>query len=396
MLTGKKILIGITGGIAAYKIYELIRHLVKLNADVKAVITPSAKQFVTETVLRTLTRNPVYCDQFEFSEWKPEHISLADNADLFVIAPASANTIGKISCGICDNLLTSLAAAFKKPLILAPAMNCNMWDSRFVQANLARLEKSGVYIIKPESGELACGYSGNGRLADIKVILDKIIVTLCADKFLQGKTIVITAGGTKEPIDPVRYIGNHSSGKMGIALADAAYEFGADVRLISTVKADKPYKVTGVSTAEEMLKAVKSEFTAADVLIMAAAVADFKVNNISGHKIKKCEQENVTLELVKNPDILKEISLIKTENQLIIGFCAESENLISNAVTKIKDKDLDFIIANDISDSEIGFNSDYNAVTIIDKSGMQTKIDKMPKKELAKIILKQIFQKSGT
>ena len=391
-LSGKKILIGITGGIAAYKTCELIRKLIKLNADVRAVITPAAKEFVTETTLRTLTRNPVYCEQFDVPDWKPEHISLADSADLFLIAPASANTIGKIANGICDNLLASLVAAFKKPVIIAPAMNCNMWENSFVQKNIANLEKAGFHIIQPESGELACGYEGQGRLAGINTIIEKVLELLTEERFLENKKIIITAGGTKEPIDPVRYIGNRSSGKMGTALADAAYNFGAEVCLITTVKTDKPYKVIDISTAAEMLDAVKNEFRQADALIMAAAVADFKVKNLSENKIKKGSEDNITLELVKNPDILKEISEIKRPEQTVIGFCAESENLIENAKAKIETKNLDFIIANDISDKEIGFNSDYNAVTVIDKAMNQVKTEKTLKKDLAKIILKEIFK----
>lgn len=392
VLSGKKILVGITGGIAAYKTCDLIRRLVKLNADVRAVITPAAREFVTETTLRTLSKNPVYCEQFDVPEWKPEHISLADSADLFVIAPASANTIGKIANGLCDNLLTSLVAAFNKPIIIAPAMNCNMWNNPFVQENIARLEKTGFHIIPPEAGELACGYEGIGRLADVDKILEKILEIISEERFLQGKKIVITAGGTKELIDPVRFIGNHSSGKMGIAIADAAFAFGADVTLVSTVATNKPYKTVTLSTANEMLEAVKNKFSQADALIMAAAVADFKVKNTSEQKIKKGNEENITLELVKNPDILKEIALLKKENQLVVGFCAESEDLIANAKKKIDSKKLDFIVANDISDKEIGFNSDYNAVTIIDKSGNQVFIDKTPKKELAKIILREVFK----
>lgn len=390
-LSGKKILVGITGGIAAYKIYELLRRLVKSNADVKAVITPAAREFVTETTLRTLTRNPVYCEQFDVPEWKPEHISLADNADLFVIAPASANTIGKIANGLCDNLLTSLVAAFNKPVIVAPAMNCNMWENSFVQENILKLEKAGFHIVFPESGELACGYEGQGRLANIDKIFDNVVEIFNQERFLQGKKIVITAGGTKEPIDPVRYIGNHSSGKMGIALADTAFTFGADVCLISTVKVDKPYTVINLSTANEMLNAVKTEFFTSDALIMAAAVSDFRVNNTSEQKIKKSDEEKIMLELVKNPDILKEISGIKKANQTVIGFCAESQDLITNAKKKIESKNLDFIVANDISNNEIGFNSDYNAVTIIDKSMNEIKIDKMPKSELTKVILRMVF-----
>jgi phosphopantothenoylcysteine decarboxylase/phosphopantothenate--cysteine ligase len=392
VLSRKKILVGITGGIAAYKIYELIRKLVKLNADVKVVITPSAKEFVTETTLRTLTRNNVYCEQFDVAEWKPEHISLADSSDLFIIAPASANTIGKIANGICDNLLTSLIAAFNKPVIIAPAMNCNMWENSFVQENINKLKKAGFMIVPPEAGELACGYSGTGRLANIDKIFEEVLEIFNKQQFLRGKTIVITAGGTKEPIDPVRYIGNHSSGKMGIALADAANESGAKVVLISTVKEDKPYKIVSVETANEMLNAVKREFPAAEALIMAAAVADFRVNTESEHKIKKTDEEKITLELVKNPDILKEISLIKKDNQLVIGFCAESEDLIANAKKKIESKKLDFIVANDIANKEIGFNSDNNEVTIIDKLMKEFKIEKTSKKEVAKKILERVFK----
>lgn len=391
-LSGKKILIGITGGIAAYKTCELIRGLIKLNAEVRAVITSAAKEFVTETTLRTLTRNPVYCEQFDVPEWKPEHISLADSADLFLIAPASANTIGKIANGICDNLLTSLVVAFSKPVIVAPAMNCNMWSNSFVQKNISSLEKAGFYIIHPESGELACGYEGAGRLADIDRIIEKVIETAGEKKFLQGKKIIITAGGTKEPIDPVRFIGNKSSGKMGLAIADAANSLGADVTLISTVEADKPYKTINVSTAVEMFDCVKKAFSSSDALIMAAAVADFRVNKASEQKIKKGQEESITLELVKNPDILKEISKGKKKNQVLIGFCAESQDLIKNAKKKIEAKNLDFIVANDISNQEIGFNSHYNAVTIIDKHLNEFKIDKMPKKELAKVILKEVFK----
>lgn len=390
-LSGKKILIGITGGIAAYKIYELIRRLVKLNADVKTVITPAAKEFITETVLRTLTKNPVYCEQFGNFETKPEHISLADEADLFIIAPASANTVGKISCGICDNLLTSVVAAFNNPVIIAPAMNCNMWSNPAIRENITKLEKFGFHIINPEFGELACGYEGQGRLAEIDVILEKISEMLIEERFLHNKRIIITAGGTKEPLDPVRFIGNKSSGKTGIALADAAYAFGAEVCLITTVKTNKPYKVINISATAEMLETVKTEFVSADILIMAAAPADFRVKNVSGSKIKKTDKEILTLELVKNPDILKEIAKIKKENQTVIGFCAESNDLIANAKNKITDKSLDFIVANDISDKEIGFDVDYNAVTIIDKDMNEIYIDKMLKTELAKVILKKVF-----
>ncbi|OGI21821.1 MAG: hypothetical protein A2287_03885 [Candidatus Melainabacteria bacterium RIFOXYA12_FULL_32_12] len=391
-LANKKILVGITGGIAAYKTCELIRQLIKSGAQVRAVVTPAAKEFVTETTLRTLTKNQVYCEQFQVENWQPEHVNLADSSDLFIIAPASANTIGKIANGICDNLLTSLSTAFRKPVILAPAMNCNMWENQFVQKNITILEKAGFYIVPPEKGDLACGYQGIGRMADIQKIIDKAIEVIEQESFLKGKKIVITAGGTKENIDPVRYIGNYSSGKMGIAIADAAHQFGAEVSLISTVKIEKPYKVVHVKSALDMLKATKEEFSNSDALIMAAAVADYRPESTANQKIKKSASETLTINLVKNPDILKEISTIKKSNQLIMGFCAESENLIANAQKKIYEKNLDFIVANDISNPEIGFESDYNAVTLIDKSGNQQEIPKTTKRDLAKILLNKVFK----
>lgn len=390
-LSGKKILVGITGGIAAYKTCELIRALVKLNAEVKAVLTPSAKAFVTETTLMTLTKNPVYVEQFQVEDWKPEHISLADSSDLFVIAPASANTIGKMANGVCDNLLTSLVMAFKKPIILAPAMNCNMWDNPAVQKNLQTLLGNGINIIEPESGFLACGYEGKGRMAEPATIVKKVIEILGEKQFLNNKKIVVTAGGTKEEIDPVRYLGNYSSGKMGIALADAAFQYGAKVVLISSVKTNKPYEVIPVKSAQDMLEATMEQFNTADSLIMAAAVADYRPQARAENKIKKENTETLVIELVKNPDILLEVSKIKKPEQLVVGFCAESEDLIENARKKIEKKNLDFIVANDISNAEIGFNSENNAVTIIDKHANQQNIAKMPKTELAKVILKRIF-----
>lgn len=396
-LSGKKILLGITGGIAAYKVCTLIRSMVKVGASVKVVMTPSAREFVTETTLATLTKNPVFSEQFNAYDWKPEHISLADEADLLIIAPISANTIGKIACGIADNLLTSITMAFKKSIILVPAMNCNMWDNPAVQENLSLLQKRGYIIVPPESGELACGYEGNGRLADIAQILKKITETLrleSPEKFLTGKKIILTAGGTKEPIDPVRFITNRSSGRMGIAIADAAHLFGAETVLISTMAVHKPYRTIVAPSASEMLDAVKSEFSNSDALIMAAAVADFRAEEPSLHKIKKDEENSLTIKLVKNTDILQEISALKNinkRNQIITGFCAETENLIENAKRKIQDKNLDFIAANDISRTDIGFESEFNEIFLIDKAGIITKLEKNTKTEIAKTLLKKIF-----
>lgn len=391
MLSGKNVLIGITGGIAAYKICDLIRLFKKANANVKVIATQNALNFVTKLTLQTLSQNSVAIEQFDVEEYKPEHISLADEANIFVIAPTSANTISKLATGICDNLLTSVACAFKKPIVIAPAMNCNMWNNSIIQENLLKLESLGYYICPPEEGFLACGYNGEGRLCNIEKIYDKAIEILENKKKLSGKKIVITAGGTKEKIDSVRYISNFSSGKMGIALADEAYNQGAEVVLISTVNSKKPYKIENISSALEMKETVEKEFKDADCLIMAAAVADYRAKEIAKNKMKKSSADEISIDLVKNPDILKEICLIKRKNQVVVGFCAESENILEYAKEKIQKKSCDFLVANDISRSDIGFSSDYNEVYIIDKNLNVEKIEKAQKNQIAKKILDKIF-----
>lgn len=389
MLNGKKVLIGITGGIAAYKICELIRLYKKNGADVKVVVTKNALNFVTKLTLQTLSQNQVYVEQFEVEEYKPEHISLADDSDIFVIAPTSANTISKLATGVCDNLLTSVACAFKNPILIAPAMNCNMWENSVIQENLTKLEELGYEILPPEEGYLACGYEGSGRLADIQKIYEKSIEIIENKKKLQGKKIVITAGGTREKIDTVRFISNYSSGKMGIALADEAYRQGAEVVLVSTVEVKKPYKVELVQSALEMEKAVKEKDF--DCLIMAAAVADYRAKEVSDVKMKKTSEDEISIELIKNPDILKEICSNKKNNQIVVGFCAESENLLGNAKEKISKKGCDYLVANDISRSDIGFSSDYNEVYVLNKLGEVQKIEKSTKLKIAKKLLEIIF-----
>lgn len=397
MTSGKNILIGITGGIAAYKICELIRLFKKNGANVKVIATENALNFVTRLTLQTLSQNPVYVEQFEFEEYKPEHISLADEADIFVIAPASANTVSKLATGICDNLLTSVACAFKKPIIIAPAMNCNMWENPVIQENLNKLEGLGYTILHPEEGFLACGYKGSGRLCSIEKIYEKSEEILNSKKKLLNKKIVITAGGTVEKIDTVRYISNFSSGKMGMALADEAYNMGANVVLITTNRLPRPLRERGnlkticIQSALEMRSAVEEAFQDADCLIMAAAVADYRAKEISDVKMKKTNNDEISINLVKNPDILKEISAIKKENQIVVGFCAESENLIEFAKEKIQKKGCDFLVANDVSRSDIGFSSDYNEVYIVDKKQNIEKIEKTTKAQIAKQILEKIF-----
>lgn len=391
MLENKNILIGITGGIAAYKICSLIRLYKKAGANVRVVVTPSALNFVTKLTLQTLSNNEVYVENFQIDEFKPEHISLCDESDIFVIAPATANTISKIANGICDNLLLSTACAFTKPILLAPAMNTGMWNNNFVQENITKLHNNGYHILNPETGFLACGTNGTGRMVEVEDIFEKTSQILSKKQILKGKKILITAGGTKEKIDPVRYISNCSSGKMGIALADCAYDMGAEVTLVSTFGAEKPYKNVVTESAQEMGNAVISELFEQDCVIMAAAVADYRIKNYSEQKIKKCADDNITLELTKNPDILKEISAIDCKAK-IVGFCAESENLLKNAKIKIQNKGCDYLVANDISRKDIGFSSDMNEVYILDKNLKISHIERDTKLNIAKQILEKIFE----
>ena len=402
MLSGNTILVGITGGIAAYKICELIRMYKRANANVLVVCTPNALNFVTKLTLQNLSQNEVAVEEFDVKNFKPEHISYADQADIMVIAPASANTISKIAQGICDNLLTSIACAFTKPVIIAPAMNCNMWENPILQENLHKLHYE---ILEPESGYLACGYEGKGRLCSLEKIFDKTVEILTY-KPLSGKKIVVTSGGTIEDIDPVRYISNYSSGKMGLALADSAKNLGAEVTLITPKDVSRKYNVIKVKSALDMKTAVEKEFENSDCIIMAAAVADYRVKEICPQKIKKTSDDEITLTLVKNPDILKSLCNLKNTlplreggnlsdfrvgGPLIVGFCAESENLIENAKEKINKKGCDFLIANDISRKDIGFSSDYNEVTILDKNGGMKKLERADKMTIAKQIFKEIY-----
>lgn len=410
-LTGKKILIGITGGIAAYKVCELIRMFKKQNACVKTVVTKSALEFVTPLTLETLSQESVYYKQFETESKKPEHIALCDWADVFLIAPASANTIGKIANGICDNLLTSLACAFQKQIIFAPAMNTGMWNNKAVQKNIETLKSYGARFVDPDSGYLACGTEGKGRLADLNDIFDAVKNVLknvlkdadesADNKFLKGKKVVITAGGTKENFDPVRYIGNYSSGKMGAALAKKAFEAGASVTLIETTPllrdCSDSINTVDVVSAKEMLEAVKEEFLNknADILIMTAAVADYRPETTEQLKVKKENTDELTIKLVKNPDILSEMCKLKKEGMQIVGFCAETNDLIENAKAKIKRKGCDWLVANDVSRKDTGFSSDFNEVYVLDKNLNIVKIDKDTKENIASKILEQIWQKQA-
>lgn len=392
-LNGKNVLVGITGGIAAYKVCELIRMYKRAGAAVKTVVTKSALEFVTKLTLQTLTSEKVYDNNFDTEDYSPEHIALCDWADVFVIAPATANTISKISAGIADNLLTSLVCACTKPILIAPAMNCNMYRNPIIQENISKLRALGYNFVEPESGFLACGTEGVGRLASLELIYQKTQELLYPNQFLKGKNVLITAGGTLEKIDPVRYISNFSSGKMGLALADAAVKMGANVTLVSTFKAEGSFKNIVTQSADEMLSVVRENYKNQDCVIMAAAVADWKVKNYSENKVKKGVSDSWNIELVKNPDILKTICSERVgKSPMIVGFSAESENLLENATIKIQAKGCDYIIANDISKKNSGFASDYNEVYVINKNLEMKFIERSTKQDIAKKILESVFE----
>ncbi|MCA0314159.1 MAG: bifunctional phosphopantothenoylcysteine decarboxylase/phosphopantothenate--cysteine ligase CoaBC [Candidatus Melainabacteria bacterium] len=384
-LENKTILLGITGGIAAYKACDIASLLRRSGADVHAVLTPNAKEFITPLSLTTITRNQAHCEQYGPTvNWRPEHIDLAKKCDLILIAPATADIIAKLANGICDDLLTTMVLASQAKVMLAPAMNPVMLAHPATQHNLSILENRYRYdIISPEFGEVACGDVGLGKMAAVESIIAAVAARLLANQTLSTKRVLVTAGGTREPIDPVRFIGNRSSGKMGIAMADAAFARGADVTLISTVDVERAYPVVVVETAQEMQDAVESEFDGCDALVMTAAVADFRPLAVSSQKIKKTESEDLVLELTKNPDIIDLLGRVKRKDQVIIGFAAESEALLSNAAQKLKRKNLDMIIGNDISVPDIGFGSDDNAVVILSAEGTRESLPRMPKRAIA-------------
>lgn len=384
----KNILIGITSSIASYKIYELIRLYKKNGFNVKVVTTQNALQFVSPLIIETLSENKCYFNQFTPRD-NVEHISFATWADIFVIAPVSANTLAKCVYGIADNLLTSVFCAYlgyKKPILFAPAMNDGMWENLIVQKNIAELKNLGCDFVEPDSGFLACGTVGKGRLADINLIYHQTLRNLYQKKENNSKKIVVTLGGTKEKIDSVRYITNSSSGKMGSCIALWAYYLGYSVSAISTIDLEQPYQIINVNTALEMLEALqKQDF---DYLIMAAAVGDFRAENPSETKISKEDIENeFNLKLIKNPDVVKTIAQNKRENQKIIGFCLTDKNLIECAKNKLKNKNLDYIIANDV---KIALNTNQNKVTIIEKSGKIIDIELDSKENIARKILEVV------
>ncbi|HIJ86512.1 MAG TPA: bifunctional phosphopantothenoylcysteine decarboxylase/phosphopantothenate--cysteine ligase CoaBC [Desulfuromonadales bacterium] len=391
MLTNKKIILGVCGGIAAYKAIELLRLLTKAGADVHVIMTRAAQEFVTPLTFQTLSSNPVHTELFNLiAEREIGHISLADQADLFMIVPATANVIGKIAAGIADDMLTTTVMATKAPVLFAPAMNVNMFTNRIYQENEQKLRQLGYLFVDPIRGSLACGWQGEGKLASPESIFEGACAALTA-KDLPGRTILITAGPTREEIDPVRYISNHSSGKMGYALARAACRRGANVLLISGPTAlTEPdgVRVVNVTSASEMHHEVMAHVGECDVIIKAAAVADYRPLVRNATKIKK-KSDSVTIELAKNPDILAELGKIH-HRPFLVGFAAETDALAANAEKKLREKNLDMIVANDVSLADAGFNVDTNRALLLFRDGSSSDCGLMSKEQLAGAILDHV------
>jgi len=391
MLENKKIVLGITGGIAAYKAAELTRRLVKAGAHVKIIMTKSALEFITPLTMQTLSQNRVYTDMFASDdEYDMAHIALAEFADAFVVAPATANIIGKIASGIGDDLLSTTIMAENKPTLICPAMNDKMLANPIVQDNIRRLKKNGYAVMDSAVGELACKTEGKGRLPEIDAILAEI-ENIMTPQDLAGVRILITAGPTEEPLDPVRFITNLSSGKMGYALASAAQRRGARVTLVSgptSLPLPPLEKIVTVRTAREMHKAVLQHYKSARVIIKAAAVADYRPKIVANEKIKK-EGKTLFIELERNPDIISGIGKNKG-NRILVGFAMETQNLLTNARGKLVKKNMDMIVANNLRQEGAGFRTDTNIITVIDRAGKTESLEKMTKIDAAGAILNRI------
>jgi phosphopantothenoylcysteine decarboxylase / phosphopantothenate---cysteine ligase len=391
MLTNKTIVLGITGGIAAYKGVDLASKLTQAGAKVKVIMTKSALEFIKPLTFEAITGNEVIFNMFETeAEHRINHIALSETADVIVVAPATANIIAKVACGIADEMLTSTILATRAPVIIVPSMHTAMWENSITQENISKLKSRGFFIIEPAVGRLASGGYGSGRFPETDLIIGQIKKILGSKGDLAGKRLVVTAGGTQEPIDPVRIISNRSSGKMGYAIVEAARDRGAEVILITTpTTIQKPVGVdiVAVETAAQMKEAVIRAVASTEALIMAAAVADFQVANIAVNKIKK-EKGNLTLKLVNTPDILSEVK----GDFLKIGFAAESQDLLANARNKLINKKLDLIIANDITEENSGFGLDTNKVILIGRDGTPESLPVLSKRAVADRILDRLVR----
>ena len=390
MFLNKTIVVGVCGGIAAYKTCELVSRLKKNGAQVHVVMTQNATQFVAPLTFETLSNNPVSVDTFSpKANWDVAHVALAKKADLFVIAPATANFVGKYANGIADDMLSTTFMATHAPVLVAPAMNTGMYTSASVQANLSTLRERGVYIMESGVGRLACGDVGVGRLPEPKEIIDTVVSMLLPTQDYAGLRVLVSAGATREGIDPVRFITNHSSGKMGRDIALRAIARGAEVRIVrGIVSVDMPdCETIDVTTTIEMRDAILGQVEWADVIIMAAAPADYRVKEVSTTKIKST---NLTLEMVKNPDIARAVGEVKGDKTLVI-FAAETNSLEDNAMSKLVSKNADMVVANDVTREGAGFNSDTNAVTIIKPDGSRISTEVLPKSQIADIILDEVI-----
>ncbi len=396
MLKGKHVILGISGGIAAYKSAVLIRLLVKVGAEVKVIATKHALEFITKVSLETLSQNKLYSNLFaDENDYSTEHISVSDWGDIFVVAPATANIIGKFANGIADDALSTSLLAFDKKIFLAPSMNCKMFENFAVQKNLEYLKDNGIIIIEPPEGYLACGYEGKGRMEEPESIVSFVEKELKKKAKLIGKKALVTAGPTYEAIDPVRFIGNHSSGLMGFSIAEELANNGADVVLISGPTkislTNNSIKRVDVTSAEDMHKACIKEYPNADIIVMSAAVADYSPAETSYKKIKK-EGSEIILRLKPTKDILSDLGKKKSKTQLLVGFALETDNEIEHAKKKLHTKNLDFIVMNTLKDKGAGFGHSTNKITIIDKKNKITTFELKEKTEVAKDIVNKIIE----
>ncbi len=396
MLNGKKIALGVTGGIAVYKAVDLVSRLRKQGAEVRVIMTEHAQQFVTPLTFKEISGNKVAVSMWDSNqEFNVEHISLANWADAFVVAPATANILAKMANGIADDLLSTTLLAAQAPIIVCPAMNTGMYQNPITQENIEKLQKHGVTVMPPAVGYLACGVTGPGRLPEPQQIVEFIDAFFAKkDGDMVGLKVLVTAAGTREPIDPVRFVGNRSSGKMGYAIAQAAAQRGAEVLLVTGPSAlEIPPNVNGVKveTTNEMLEACMAAYGDMDVVIKAAAVADYRPRDVADQKIKKKTDDALTVVMDKNPDILKELGARKA-HQVLVGFAAETQNLLENAREKIVKKNLDMIVANDVTAAGAGFNADTNIVKFLFPSGEVRSLEQMAKTQVANILLDTVME----
>ena len=396
MLKGKKIVLGVTGGIAVYKAVDLVSRLRKQGCEVRVVMTEHAQQFVTPLTFKEISGNQVAVSMWSSNqEFNVEHITLANWADAFVVAPATANIIAKMAYGLADDLLSTTLLAAQAPIVVCPAMNTGMYENAATQENIAKLQGRGITVMPPAVGKLACGTSGAGRLPEPQEIVEFLNAFFAKrEGDLRGLKVLVTAAGTREPIDPVRFVGNRSSGKMGYAVAQMAAERGAEVLLVSGPSAlsiPANVKAIKVETTNEMLEACLESYDKVDIVIKAAAVADYRPRDVAEQKIKKKTDDALTVVMDKNPDILKTLGAKKT-HQVLVGFAAETQNLLENARDKVVKKNLDMIVANDVTAAGAGFNADTNIVKFLFANGEVRSLEQMPKVDVANCILDEALK----